>query len=170
MRRSVKNSAFFLNKGLTNKAIKLYSQSNQKQNKVMNEKKPIGKIDKVAITYEMFENWIVTALEGGSNYWCYIKHDSIPNSVKEKYKEETLAFTQLIAKAIWVEKLPIQVYDEGQECELLGVIDMKSVKKGLESLCEHHEEIFKKLMKEEYDANDADVFFQYIVMNELTFG
>ena len=76
----------------------------------------------------------------------------------------------MIARAIWVDKLPIKVYDEEQDSELLGVIDMKSVKKGLESVCEHHEDIFNNLMTEQYDANDADVFFQYIVMNELTFG
>jgi len=136
----------------------------------MEEKKALGKIGKVAVTYEMFEDWIVTALEGGSNYWCYIKNNSIPTILKEKYKEENLTFTQMIARAIWVDKLAIEVYDEEEHSELLGVIDMKSVKKGLESVCDHHEDVFDNLMKENYDSCDADVFFQYIVMNELTFG
>jgi hypothetical protein len=136
----------------------------------MQDKKTLGTIVKVAISFEMFQDWIITALEGGSNYWCYIKDHSIPKIVKDKYKEENLAFSELIARAIWIDKCAIEVHDQEDDSELLGVIDMKSVKKGLESCCEHHVSVFTKLMEEQYDANDADVFFQYIVMNEITFG
>ncbi len=135
----------------------------------MEENKPLGKIDKVAITYEMFEDWIVTALEGGSNYWYLIQDGAIPKSIIEKYKEEKLPFSILFSKAIWIDKVSVSVHDIETE-EPLGHIDMKSVKKALETICEHHENVFDALMKEEYDAEDADVFFQYAVMGELTFG
>jgi hypothetical protein len=135
----------------------------------MNDKKPLGKIDKVAIKYEMFEDWIVTAIEGGSNYWYLIQDKAIPKSIIEKYEEEKLPFSILFSKAIWIDKATLIIHDIETE-EPLGQINMKSVKKALETICEHHENVFDALMKQEYDAEDADVFFQYAVMGELTFG
>ena len=135
----------------------------------MEEKKPIGKINKVAITYEMFEDWIVTAIEGGSNYWYSIQDEAIPKSIIEKYEEEKLPFSILFSKAIWIDKAPVTVHDIETE-EPIGQINMKSVKKALETICGHHENVFDALMNQEHDAEDADVFFQYAVMGELTFG
>ena len=135
----------------------------------MDEKKTLGKVSKVAIHYEMFEDWMVTAIEGGSNYWYSIQDGAMPKSIVAKYESEKLPFSILFSKAIWIDKLSIPVHyiETG---EVLGSIDMKSVKKALEAICEHHSEIFESLMNGHFDAEDADVFFQYAVIGELTFG
>jgi hypothetical protein len=117
------------------------------------------------ITYQMFEDWIVTALEGGSNYWYFI--NNLPQSESEI---EEMPFSMKFAHLIWKEKKRIDVYDLEDRKNQLGTIDLKSVKKALEMVCENHEEVFNNLMDENYDAIDADVLFQYAVMGELIFG
>lgn len=136
----------------------------------MENKKQLGVIQhNVSITYEMFEDWIVTALEGGSNYWYWLKDGAIPKSSIEKYKDENLPLSIIFCKAIWIDKEAIEIHDI-ENNEPLGKIDMKSVKKALENICDAHQSIFSALMNQEYDAVDADVFFQYAVMGEITFG
>lgn len=135
----------------------------------MNDKKTLGEVVKVGITYEMFEDWIVTALEGGSNYWYWLMDDAIPKSCLEKYKDDNLPLSIIFCKAIWMDKIAIEIHDI-ETNEPLGKIDMKSVKKALETICSEHQSIFHSLMNQQYDAVDADVFFQYCVMGEITFG
>ena len=132
-------------------------------------KKPIGEMPRVSINYEMFEGWIVTAIEGGSNYWCEIPQESFNKELLESYKDENLPFSILLATFIWKERQTIAVCD-AMSNEEIGKINMKSVKKALEMICENHAEVFDNLLAEQYDADDADVFFQYATLGELTFG
>lgn len=133
------------------------------------QKKPLAKIEKVAITYEMFEGWMVTALEGGSNYWYYLKTESIPKEILDTYLPDKTPITIVLSKAIWIEKATIPIHCE-ETGEKLGEINMKSVKKALETICDSYDSTFDALMSDSYDAIDADIFFQIAVMNELTFG
>lgn len=132
-------------------------------------KKPIGEMPRVSINYEMFEGWIVTALEGGSNYWCDIPKESFDSKLMEAYKDDNISLSVLLAIFIWKERQTIAIFDAISN-EEIGKISMKSVKKALEIICENHGEVFDSLLAETYDADDADVFFQYATLGELTFG
>ena len=131
--------------------------------------KPLGIIVRTSIDYNLFEGWMVTAVEGGSNYWFDIPESSFGALTIETYKADNLSFAELLSKSIWIEKETIEVFD-AMSGEMLGEINMKSVKKALEKICENHLDVFERLMSEQYDAEDADVFFQYAVLGELTFG
>jgi hypothetical protein len=118
----------------------------------------------IAITEQMIEDQIVTALEGGSNYWYYLGDTSmIPNYDKK----EPLA-TQL-SRAVLNEGIVIPVHDIEDE-ELLGNLSLESIQKGLTLMAKDYPEHFQNMITENGDAETADVFFQLAVMGELVFG
>jgi hypothetical protein len=130
----------------------------------------LGIIARQEISYDLFEDIIVTALEGGSNYWCAIdlSNTGVP---KEKYAGEPLSVK--VAKMIWYDRIDLPVFDaEGDEedTEPLGKVNIATIKTAFEILCSQYPDIYMNLIREEYDANDADVFFQIATMGEITFG
>ena len=120
------------------------------------------------LTFQQFEDLIVTALEGGSNYWYDIRE--IP---KGKANEEPLS--TFLAKKIW-EGEEVKIYDleesdlEDDEVEPLGVINLEKVKAGLVLAAEKQPHNLSNLLGENFDADDADVLFQLMVLGEVTFG
>jgi hypothetical protein len=68
-------------------------------------------------------------------------------------------------------------YDEGVDYEYstnkpkpLGVINMDSLLDAISVMKKDYPEKYEAIVMDEYDADDADVFFQIAVMGELTFG
>jgi hypothetical protein len=120
---------------------------------------------KLEINYELFESWMVTALEGGSNYWYLIK------SLPKKDDLKGLAFSEALSTLVWKHNEKIEVFDiENEDEYLLGVIDKNMIVPALNMLSKEHNEVFTNLMNENFDALDCDIFFQVLVMNEITFG
>jgi hypothetical protein len=67
--------------------------------------------------------------------------------------------------------------DEGVDYEYstnkpkpLGVINMDSLLDAISVMKKDYPEKYEAIVMDEYDADDADVFFQIAVMGELTFG
>jgi hypothetical protein len=115
---------------------------------------------KIEITKEIFEDIIVTALEGGSNYW-YLLKDNLP---KNKDNEP---LSIRISNMLWdnIEyKLP--VYDIENEDELLGYLSQES----LINTLQQNPEKLSCFLEGNYDADDADYIFQIAIMGEVVFG
>jgi len=120
------------------------------------------------LTYETFENIIVTALEGGSNYWHMLgdtkgipKRDDMPNE----------APSQRIAYGLWHNKdSELPIWDLEEEDELLGTLTYDSVREGMQIACDNYLEEINMMIGEDYDAWTADTLFQVLVMGEVTFG
>jgi hypothetical protein len=120
------------------------------------------------LTYETFENIIVTALEGGSNYWYMLgdtkgipKRDDMPNE----------APSQRIAYGLWHNKdSELPIWDLEEEDELLGTLTYDSVREGMQIACDNYLEEINMMIGEDYDAWTADTLFQVLVMGEVTFG
>lgn len=117
------------------------------------------------ITDQMIEDQIVTALEGGSNYWYYLPDLSmLPN------KDKNVPVATRIADAVLNHGIEIPVYDNEDETELLGMLSKKSIKKGLEIMSKDYNSHFMDIIEETGDADTGDVFFQHAVMGEIVFG
>ena len=120
------------------------------------------------ITEDMIENVIVSALEGGSNYWYFVDVEDFEQDLPSKNGK---ALTERIAEAVFKNpsfKMP--VYDVEDEEDVLGYLSQKNLRRGMELCAKDYPEVFKRLINDEIDAEDADVIFQLTVMGEITFG
>jgi len=117
---------------------------------------------KVDITFEQFKDVIITALEGGSDYWYLIKDEDIPPI----YVGCGSQIDRIIDK-VWDDpeyKLPI--YDIEDESEQLGELSMQ----GFLDNAAKEVWAFNEMLNGEFCADSADVLFQLAVMGEVTFG
>lgn len=115
----------------------------------------------------LFEDTFVTALEGGSNYWAYIKDDTI-----RKIRKEGVPMAEYVLQAV-LDGIDIDVYDvESDDDEPIGTISIKTMNDRIEKLRndEGYKQALVNMMTENYDANDADVVFQYIALGEVIYG
>jgi hypothetical protein len=123
------------------------------------------------ITQTTLEDAIITALEGGSNYWYQLNTDEF----KKDLPSPERCLSERIGEALYNNPdFKLNVYDLESEDEdnpeLLGTVTQASCVKAFQLMAEKHSDAFGNLMSENYDANDADIFFQLATMGEVTFG
>ena len=117
---------------------------------------------KKEIPNDQIVDMLITAIEGGSNYWCIVPTYD-PLKWAEKIKKRLL----------WV-----SVYDREtamqkagpDEDDLLGAINVHSIRKGIRLMMEDYPEAFDRWMTGQYDAEDADIFLQLVTMGEVVFA
>lgn len=120
------------------------------------------------LSYETFEDIIVTALEGGSNYW-YLLGDA--KGIPKRNDMPDKALSQRMAYGLWHNKdSEIAIWDAEEEDELLGILTYDSVREGMQLACKDHMKEINMMISEDYDAWTADTLFQVLVMGEVTFG
>lgn len=111
----------------------------------------------IKVESEVIKDILMTALLGGSNYWCYLpdldpnKHD-FWSTIKEMLEDETSTT-----------KIP--VHDGDFIEERLGYISRENIQRGLQMYINNG-----YTLNGECDADDADVLFQYIVVGDIVFG
>lgn len=124
----------------------------------------------VDVQYQVIEDWLVTALEGGSNYWYYLPFLSV---LPMDNAGEPLAIQ--IAKACWYGGTEVDVYDAEEVqangkpepgAEPIGKISRANLERG----CRMYLEDDRGAMDDDCDADDADVWFQFVVMGEIVYG
>ena len=121
------------------------------------------------LEYETFENIIVTALEGGSNYW-YMLGDSKGIPKRDDIPDKS-PLTQRIAYGLWHNKdSQVVIWDAEEEEELLGTLTYDSVREGMQIACKDYMKEINMMISEDYDAWTADTLFQVLVMGGVTFG
>jgi len=142
---------------------------------------------KNVISINAIEDMLVTALEGGSNYWYSINRDDLTkmrNWFNAEIQEGRLVRDEYI-HYMWMDAMfqgcPLQlpIYDAEEtdgdnfeELEPLGYLSMQTIKEGLALVSEHDRNRYASFFPEynDGDAEDSDVIFQYIVMGEVVFG
>lgn len=124
-------------------------------------------------------NLFVDALEGGSNYWYYIRH--LPKEVSYKAKEMGQSVSEAIGEYI-LKGGYVQFYDAEEEYDddnytethsengLLGTVDMDSILEAITIIKRDYPDVWENILDEQYDANDADIFLQLCVMGDVVFG
>ena len=115
------------------------------------------------ITKEQIIDILVTALEGGSNYWYLIK--DVPKGVESDDMSLSEAIGEFILKGG-----EITIYDLEDEEEELGDLNMNKLLEAITIMKAEYPDMYQNLVNDEYDANDADIFFQIAVTGEVTFG
>jgi hypothetical protein len=132
-------------------------------NALQNMLKRINQLGKNAVS-----DLISTAFEGGSNYWASVVSTQSPTKID--FRSELFAS----------DAEPHRYYDwplnEGgsvtidADGESEGELNLQSIEKGLELLAEKFPNRFVAICDETYDAEDADVFLQLAILNEVVFG
>jgi hypothetical protein len=121
------------------------------------------------LTDQQIKNVIVTALEGGSNYWYYLPQESrfaIRSRVSE---EENPYISEAITDAV-LSGADVVIRDAEDDNEILGTLTSESIAKGLDIAIANYPEEIQDVITEDYDAGTADTLFQLFVMGEVVFG
>lgn len=124
----------------------------------------------VVMDYDTFEGLIVTALEGGSNYWYYL-----PDLSMVPKNKEAIGVAERVARSVWFNKdasIPVQ---DAEHRQLLGHINESAVDAALprmESLGEKPgiRMAASRIRSGSWDEGDADAWFQFVVMGKLVYG
>ncbi|MFA5207376.1 MAG: hypothetical protein WC428_01850 [Candidatus Paceibacterota bacterium] len=116
---------------------------------------------------EDISDLIVTALEGGINYWCRkakIKLDTEGNyfNVPKEDQDKVIYASDAISYGGTLILFDAESTDKWE-------LNLENVQKGIQMHCEKRNIAPAGLM-DNYDAEDADCIVQYAVFNELTFG
>lgn len=128
---------------------------------------------KDVISYQRIEDWIVTAMEGGSNYWMEIRPDN-RDTIRMTYKslpeaKEEASFAEMVATLVWKYNLRIPIFDsEGG----FHYLTKHSMLHGIHTMYLEDRPEFGEIMSPEDhgDAESADVFMQYAVLGDLVYG
>lgn len=107
---------------------------------------------------------LTTAIEGGSNYWYFL-----PNEEEWKdYKKPHVPTINAIHNAIFDGKTITVIDVENKED--LGVISLENIQRADELLQEKFPNIMQSIIDEQFDANDADIWLQFVVMKNIVYG
>ena len=136
---------------------------------------------------------LITALEGGSNYWYLI---DLPENIKSYGQSTSEAVGEYILRGGSIDffdreeyydvrrslkdgdynigdsddMIDKKSYQEDIENTKLGYIDMDRILEAITKIKSEYPEIWKNILLENADAGDADVFLQLCVMNEVVYG
>ena len=125
----------------------------------------------VELSHNRISDLICTAIEGGSNYWYQIFGYVEPLECTfrcETFKDD---------------EEPHRIYDyplnEGGSVIIGDAeagageakrLQLSTIKRGLTIMAEKYPNHFQRIVEETYDADDADVFLQLSLFNEVVFG
>jgi hypothetical protein len=121
------------------------------------------------LTDQQIKNVIITALEGGSNYWYYLPQDSKLAIRSRISKEENPYISEAITDAV-LSGADVNIHDAEEPSDVLGMLTSESIAKGLDVAIANYPEEIQDVITEEYDAGTADTLFQLFVMGEVVFG
>lgn len=123
----------------------------------------------VEVSPQKMADWLVTAIEGGSNYWCnsiFLSSESRQEyKAKHGKKMESPWYSDpLLFETAFTVQI---VYDDAPS----GVVQ-KSLRDFIDAVSKVASQkpaLFARLM-EDYDASDADELFQQFVLGEVIYG
>lgn len=128
---------------------------------------------KLNLEYETFENIIVTALEGGSNYWYMlgdIKGCPLPDEMPDKAPSERIAYGLWHNKDAEVYVYDVDITEEDGDSQLLGILTHNSVRERMQLATINHLSELEAMISGDFDSWTADTLFQVLVMGEVVFG
>ena len=123
------------------------------------------------ISRDVLEDVFVTAIEGGSNYWYFLSDHAIAKIRRAVPKEEDPCISTAILKAILDHDVKVEINDADDEEEIVGVITKGTMQARLQLLADSPNKwALDAHVKENGDADSADIVFQYLAMGEVIYG
>jgi hypothetical protein len=119
----------------------------------------------VDLPFTTISDLLVSALEGGSNYWCKTVDAVTPTTMDYVYDKEIL-YPRYQYPLNPGGRLDIRTFDDKKVFK----VDLKAIKKGLKLLGEEHMDVMDRILKEDSDAGDADIFFQLCTFGKVIYG
>jgi hypothetical protein len=120
---------------------------------------------------DVIESIIITALEGGSNYWYFLPMQTTGQIRNLIPRTEEASLSRAFALAL-LKGAELEVHDIEEEGCCLGIVSRKTMQERLQSLSE--DEGYAHALEEEIngngDAGTSDIVFQYLVMNKIVFA
>ena len=111
---------------------------------------------KQAITRETIESLIMSAIEGGSNYWYRIESDTNGDYLKQAFTDQGLTISNFM----------VQDEDEAKS----GVLNPASMQRALDLMPGKYNHILADIISGNEDAISGDVFLQLAVFGECIYG
>ena len=127
---------------------------------------------KIELSKEQIEDVLVTALEGGSNYWYYITDTQLfgIDLATKHLENKNLSFAERLLEYIELGG-EIKINDIENPKEVLGTISLKTMAERTENLInDGYLNHIVNVIEENFDANDSDIIFQYWVLNDAIYG
>lgn len=134
----------------------------------------------IEISVEKFAESLIAAFEGGSNYWYCINTDESWIEVVNRFEiqrqkqnpiPEKTPLTERITNALAsVDNFSINIYDAENPDDKLGELGRESLLNGIKICAEKFPAIFGNINGENYDADDADAFFQICLFGEIVYS
>lgn len=120
---------------------------------------------------EVLEDVFVSAIEGGSNYWYFLSDHAIAKIRRAIPKSEDPYIATAMLKAILDHDVKVEINDADNEDEIVGVVTRGTMQSRLQLLAESNNRwALEQHIKEEGDADSADIVFQYLAMGEVIYG
>lgn len=134
----------------------------------------------IEIQPRIFAETLITAFEGGSNYWYLIhtneqwleivnRHDIVVARREGRTEKNPLSL-RIVNAILEIDTLLIPIYDAESPMEKHGNLSQENFLNAISALSADFPQVFARIMNQEDDAVDADIFFQYCVLGELKFG
>lgn len=126
---------------------------------------------KVDVSREVIENIVVTALEGGSNYWYYIGEEAIKRINSVAPRTNNSSFSERVIKAVFDYDIIVPIHDiEDTDGEPIGELNVKTFEERLELCASEALWALQEEIDERGDAGSSDVIFQYLVLGDYVYG
>lgn len=120
------------------------------------------------------EDLLVTALEGASSYWYFLHDKACLIASKHRIKTPDFERGNALSERVWraiAAGETIEVHDiEDQDGDPIGKINRESINQGEMLMLKNNPGHFANIIKDYYDGETADVWFQFCALGEIMYG
>lgn len=121
---------------------------------------------KQTVSDERVKDLVITAFEGGSNYW-YLILGYEGDTAGVEFKHCDMPFKEGGAVIVCDKH---EEYEVGEENVKRHKLNRESIQRGLEVMAEKYPRHMADFLKEQDDADTGDVFLQCCLFGEVIFG
>lgn len=126
-------------------------------------------VTEVNVSYDDVECLLISAFEGGSNYWYKVKRETAPTKhnwyVGVFGDEDHYLHQYPLSKG---GSVIFTTKHKGYEGEY--ILDLESIERGLNVMAQKYKRHFNDVLQDQADADTGDVFLQCCLFGELIFG
>jgi hypothetical protein len=130
-----------------------------------------------SITREDVSGLLVSALEGGSNYWYEIVGEQIPKKsdlfyMNEKDRKENKVFSHIQFPLSRGGGLTVvdKCLDEAKHKGKKWTLNLSTIEDGLNTMLKKYPRHFADFLSGDYDAETGDVFLQCCLFGDAVYG